>query len=641
MKIIKVCILILICSLALISCGKRAPFIGENGNWWVKKEDTGVKAQGPKGDKGDMGESVEVLSIEKIHSDGQSDVYEISFSDGSRHSFTVQNGKDGKSISVLEIKLKESSGNIDTYEILFSDGSCHSFKVTNGQSESASCSEPYVGDNGNWWIGSTDLGIPAELDSLPPSDGLHFEITSVKSRAGLLVNGYSGSDKEVYIPSYVGGMPVIGIADGAFSGNTDIESVTLSKNTVYIGKEAFLGCESLLSVDFRDSLLDSISEAAFMNTAIKEISIPDSVWELSDNAFSGAPIENINLDNITSFGKRCLDSYKGGWIFLSKEVDNVENLAFLSSFVYIESDYYPESFDEHITDLTNNYQTVFLGARKSGDYIYQGDAESATLLRYTGNKTRVTLSDSIDGLTVKKIGSGFASYNDSLFGNVKEYIIPEGITEIDSGTFRNSGAVVYIPESVEKMWISAYETDYPPFYAFSKDSLPALKKGSTDSSASYSEDELSELREIIRYAVGIDPLLTVADEERRCFYLKDENGYSLFAVMDYFAEEIIISSSFGEKTVHTVKGDAVSSMKLLKRAVILPGVTSIESYAFDGVKLDEVFIPKSVIFADEYAFAAVVKEFLLEADSIPEGWSKLWAGLLIRPSISFGESLDQ
>lgn len=39
----------------------KAPFIGENGNWWIGTEDTGVKAQGddgapgPKGDKGDTG----------------------------------------------------------------------------------------------------------------------------------------------------------------------------------------------------------------------------------------------------------------------------------------------------------------------------------------------------------------------------------------------------------------------------------------------------------------------------------------------------------------------------------------------------------------------------------------------------------
>ncbi len=32
-----------------------APYIGANGNWYVDNEDTGVKAQGPKGDEGPVG----------------------------------------------------------------------------------------------------------------------------------------------------------------------------------------------------------------------------------------------------------------------------------------------------------------------------------------------------------------------------------------------------------------------------------------------------------------------------------------------------------------------------------------------------------------------------------------------------------
>ncbi|TCL54765.1 collagen triple helix repeat protein [Kineothrix alysoides] len=34
-----------------------APYIGANGNWYVDNEDTGVKAQGPKGDEGPVGAS--------------------------------------------------------------------------------------------------------------------------------------------------------------------------------------------------------------------------------------------------------------------------------------------------------------------------------------------------------------------------------------------------------------------------------------------------------------------------------------------------------------------------------------------------------------------------------------------------------
>ena len=46
---------ILILSLLLSSCTASSPYIGENGNWWIGSEDTGVSATGPKGDTGDQG----------------------------------------------------------------------------------------------------------------------------------------------------------------------------------------------------------------------------------------------------------------------------------------------------------------------------------------------------------------------------------------------------------------------------------------------------------------------------------------------------------------------------------------------------------------------------------------------------------
>ena len=36
--------------IVLCGCGKKTPYIGENGNWWIGDSDTGVQAQGEKGD---------------------------------------------------------------------------------------------------------------------------------------------------------------------------------------------------------------------------------------------------------------------------------------------------------------------------------------------------------------------------------------------------------------------------------------------------------------------------------------------------------------------------------------------------------------------------------------------------------------
>ena len=100
--------------------------------------------QGEKGDKGESGtdgkDGVSIVSVEKTDSKGLTDTYTITFSDGSKTTFTVTNGKDG---------VDGSDGE---------DG-------TDGET-------PYIGENGNWWIGSTDTKIPAKgQDGTDGNDG--------------------------------------------------------------------------------------------------------------------------------------------------------------------------------------------------------------------------------------------------------------------------------------------------------------------------------------------------------------------------------------------------------------------------------------------------------------------------------------
>ncbi len=78
------------------------PFIGENGNWWIGTTDTGIAAKGQNGQNGKDGQDGK---------DGK---------DG-------QDGKDGK------------------------DGKDGQDGLT-----------PFIGDNGNWWIGTKDTGVSAK-----------------------------------------------------------------------------------------------------------------------------------------------------------------------------------------------------------------------------------------------------------------------------------------------------------------------------------------------------------------------------------------------------------------------------------------------------------------------------------------------
>ena len=159
--------------------------VGDNGNWFVDGVDTGIKAQGPKGDKGEDG--VFVVSIEKTGTSGLVDVYTITYSDGHTSSFVITNGAQGdqgiqgvpgpdghapvvrvgkngnwyvdgkdtgikaqgpkgeqgdkgdtgdtgaQGVSVVSIEKTGSEGLTDTYTITYSDGSTSTFQITNGR----------------------------------------------------------------------------------------------------------------------------------------------------------------------------------------------------------------------------------------------------------------------------------------------------------------------------------------------------------------------------------------------------------------------------------------------------------------------------------------------------------------------------
>ena len=109
------------------------PYIGTNGNWWIGDTDTGVDANGIKGDAGATGaDGVGIAKIEKTSSDGNVDIYTITLTNGTTYTFTITNG------------TNETNG---------VDGK--------GSTDGADGQTPYVGENGNWCIGNTDTGVNA------------------------------------------------------------------------------------------------------------------------------------------------------------------------------------------------------------------------------------------------------------------------------------------------------------------------------------------------------------------------------------------------------------------------------------------------------------------------------------------------
>ena len=127
------------------------PYIGTNGNWWIGDTDTGVDANGIAGNKGDKGDTgadgVGITKIEKTATDGNVDTYTVTLTNGKTYTFTVTNGKDGADGKDGANGKDGADGKDGT------DGK----DGENGKDGLT----PFIGENGNWWIGDTDTGVKA------------------------------------------------------------------------------------------------------------------------------------------------------------------------------------------------------------------------------------------------------------------------------------------------------------------------------------------------------------------------------------------------------------------------------------------------------------------------------------------------
>ena len=79
-----------------------------------------------EGENGKDGTNIK--SVEKSASDGLTDTYTITLTDGSKSSFNVTNGK-----GISSIEKASTSGLVDTYTITYNDGTTQNYTVNNGR----------------------------------------------------------------------------------------------------------------------------------------------------------------------------------------------------------------------------------------------------------------------------------------------------------------------------------------------------------------------------------------------------------------------------------------------------------------------------------------------------------------------------
>ena len=224
------------------------------------------------------------------------------------------------------------------------------------------------------------------------------------------------TSKEIDVPATFNGLPVWGIGIKAFENNVNITKVTLPETLYTIGNLAFTGCTALESIDLPDGLHD-IGMRAFSGTALKTLSIPDSVvstpYSIVDNCVN---LESIKLSNrMQDINSKCFyNTPKLKSVIIPESVGGIGAEAFVGS--GIESIKIPKK-------VWNIYESAFENTKIRSIVFEEG-----------------SVLESIKGKAFKGCSE------------LKSIVIPATVTSMGEGAFYGWGKdqTIYIETLTEK-----------------------------------------------------------------------------------------------------------------------------------------------------------------------------------------------
>lgn len=132
---------------------------------------------------------------------------------------------------------------------------------------------------------------------------LEYAFYTPANKSYMVVGIGTVTSKEIVVPAFYNGFPVVCIGYKAFKDNVNITKVTLPETVKEIYGLAFYGCKSLESVVLSDGL-KSIQIGAFSGSGLKSLTIPDSVYNVPGNIVDNCiNLESLKLsDNIIDLG---------------------------------------------------------------------------------------------------------------------------------------------------------------------------------------------------------------------------------------------------------------------------------------------------------------------------------------------------
>ncbi|MGN0803843.1 MAG: leucine-rich repeat domain-containing protein [Candidatus Coproplasma sp.] len=250
-------------------------------------------------------------------------------------------------------------------------------------------------------------------------------------------NGYELSGvrdttrKELIIPASYRGLPVNTIGSEAFSGCSELTSITIPDSVTSIRHRAFSYCCGLTSITIPDSVTSILDSAFSYCSGLTSITIPDSVTYIGDMAFSSCSgLTSITIpDSVTYIGDRAFswcDSLTN--IYIGTNVKSISEYAFQNC--PIETATIPALACARIKN--KNLKSVI---------ITSGNCISKYALSGCDALTNVIISDSVTSI------EEYAFYYCS---GLTSIIIPNSVTKINGGAFSECVNLTFYCEAESK-----------------------------------------------------------------------------------------------------------------------------------------------------------------------------------------------
>ena len=280
------------------------------------------------------------------------------------------------------------------------------------------------------------------------------------------------------IPEEVDGYPVTATDSKAFSGATNLISVTLPDSLTDLGDRTFLNCTSLTSVTLPDGLTE-ISNNTFNGcTSLKSVRIPDSVQKICTGAFQGCTaladitfpphIERFQSDVLTDTA--WLNQQSEGFVYVSNVLycwkgtmpENTELTLDKSITVIADS---ALSGEKNLTAVTFHDGDTYIGWAA----FKETGIETLTLPENCKMDSSVFENcTSLKSLTIP--GSVKTIEYNAFFGctALESLTIGEGIEKIDSLAFVDCNALtsISVPASILEIGGSAFGLHTEPSGGF-------------------------------------------------------------------------------------------------------------------------------------------------------------------------------